>query len=81
MSRWKRVRVVAVMRSDTPALSGVAPAEGSSFGLRNVDARIRLFYRQKTGLELASGPEGTRVSFCVPLKSREDIDHDEGISG
>ena len=74
-------RVVAVMRSDTPALSGVAPAEGSSLGLRNVDARIRLFYRQKTGLEIESDMTGTRVSFCVPLKSREEIADDEGISG
>ena len=74
-------RVVAVMRSDAPALSGVAPAEGSSFGLRNVDARIRLFYRQQTGLEIESGPGGTVVSFCVPLKSREEIADDEGISG
>ena len=74
-------RVVAVMRSDLPALSGVAPAEGSSFGLRNVDARIRLFYRQQTGLEIESGPGGTVVSFCVPLKSREEIADDEGISG
>lgn len=74
-------RVVAVMRSDAPALSGVAPAEGSSFGLRNVDARIRLFYRQQTGLEIQSGPGGTAVSFCVPLKSREEIADDEGISG
>jgi len=74
-------RVVAVMRSDAPALSGVAPAEGSSFGLRNVDARIRLFYRQQAGLEIESGPGGTVVSFCVPLKSREEIADDEGISG
>ena len=74
-------RVVAVMRSDAPALSGVAPAEGSSFGLRNVDARIRLFYHQQTGLEIESGAGGTRVSFCVPLKSMEEIANDEGVSG
>lgn len=74
-------RVLAVMRSDAPALSSVAPAEGSSFGLRNVDLRIRLYYHQKQGLHIESGPEGTRVSFCVPLKSREEIANDEGISG
>lgn len=81
MTPEELARVVAVMRSDAPALSGVAPAEGSSFGLRNVDARIRLFYRQKTGLEIESDMSGTRVSFCVPLKSREEIANDEGISG
>ena len=74
-------RVVAVMRSDVPALSGAAPAEGGSYGLRNVDARIRLFYHQQTGLEIASGAGGTTVSFRVPLKSREEIADDEGVSG
>ena len=33
------------------------------------------------GLEIESGPGGTVVSFCVPLKSREEIADDEGISG
>ena len=74
-------RVVAVMRSDVPALSGATPAEGGSYGLRNVDARIRLFYHQQTGLEIASGAGGTTVSFRVPLKSREEIANDEGVSG
>ena len=74
-------RVVAVMRSDVPALSGATPAEGGSYGLRNVDARIRLFYHQQTGLEIASGAGGTTVSFRVPLKSREEIADDEGVSG
>lgn len=74
-------RVLAAMRSDAPALSSVAPNGGSSFGLRNVDLRIRLYYHQKQGLHIASGSEGTRVTFCVPLKSREEIAHDESISG
>ena len=69
------------MRSEGGPVSAVAPPEGSSFGLRNVDARIRLFYRQKTGLEIESDMTGTRVSFCVPLKSREEIANDEGVSG
>ena len=74
-------RVLAAMRSDAPAMASVAPHEGSSFGLRNVDLRIRLYYHQERGLYITSGPEGTRVSFCVPLKSREEIADDEGISG
>ncbi len=81
MSPEELERVVSVMRSDAPTLASVAPAEGSSFGLRNVDMRIRLYYHQKEGLEIASGGEGTRVSFSVPLRSREEIAHDEGISG
>lgn len=81
MTPEELARVLAAMRSEAPALASVAPAEGSSFGLRNVDTRIRLYYRQKNGLEIESGEGGTRVSFCVPLKSREEIANDEGISG
>ncbi len=84
-------RVIAAMRSDAPTLavdtSGKAPSTeeappvGSSFGLRNVDTRIRLFYHQDEGLAIESGQGGTRVSFRVPLKSREEIANDEGVSG
>ena len=74
-------RVIAAMRSDAPALASDAPAGGSNFGLRNVDMRIRLYYHQDEGLQIESGEGGTRVSFRVPLKSREEIDHDEGVSG
>lgn len=81
MTPEQLAQVVAAMRSDAPALASVTPAEGSSFGLRNVDARIRLFYHQDEGLQIESGAEGTRVSFAVPLKSREEIADDEGISG
>lgn len=80
MSPERLEQVTSAMGGDVPALS-VAPDEGSSFGLRNVDARIRLFYHQRDGLEIASGLEGTRVSFAVPLKSKEEIAHDEGVSG
>ena len=81
MTPEELARVLEVMRSDAPSVAGLAPAEGGSFGLRNVDMRIRLYYRQKEGLRIESGPEGTRVSFCVPLKSREEIADDEGVSG
>ena len=75
-------RVIAAMRSDAPTLAeNTAPGAGSSFGLRNVDARIRLFYHQDEGLFIESGEGGTRVSFRVPLKSREEIANDEGVSG
>ncbi len=82
MTREELRRVLAAMRSEAPAMAaGIAPAEGSSFGLRNVDTRIRLFYHQEKGLEIESGQGGTKVSFRVPLKSREEIANDEGVSG
>ena len=81
MSPQELQAVIAAMRSASTALSGQAPAEGGSFGLRNVDMRIRLYYRQPKGLEIESGPSGTVVSFRVPLKSREEIADDEGVSG
>ena len=74
-------RVVSVMRGGTPAAVDASPAGGSSFGLRNVDTRIRLFYHQKEGLQIASDAGGTRVSFRVPLRSREEIANDEGVLG
>ena len=49
---------------------------GSGFGLANVDQRIRLYYNQPSGLHIESSPGGTRVSFRVPCKHREDEHHD-----
>lgn len=63
-------KVLAAMRQEGPP---VTSPEGSSFGLRNVDMRIRLYYHQDEGLRIESGPGGTTVSFRVPYKSKEDI--------
>ena len=52
----------------------------SGFGLRNVDLRIRLFYRKQKGLTIRSDCDGTEVSFTIPIKTREEIDHDESFS-
>ena len=81
MSPGELQRVLAVMRADAPTPANIAPAEGGSFGLRNVDMRIRLYYHQDEGLAIESDSSGTRVSFSVPLKTREEIANDEGISG
>ncbi len=51
------------------------------FGLRNVDMRIRLYYEKQNGLTLQSGPEGTEVSFVIPVRTGEEIKHDESLSG
>lgn len=65
--------VQEAMRSDVAPVAAPTPAGGPGFGLRNVDLRIRLYYHQDEGLQIESGPSGTCVSFCVPLRTREDI--------
>ena len=73
--------VRASLRED-PAVASAAPdAEHGGFGLRNVDLRIRLYYRQDEGLTLNSDSGGTTVSFDVPAWGKEEIEHDESISG
>ena len=59
-------RVVEAMRAEGPPVAAVSPTP--SFGLRNVDMRIRLYYRQDRGLDIESGPQGTKVSFRVPYR-------------
>jgi two-component system sensor histidine kinase YesM len=45
-----------------------ANAEKSSFGLRNVDERIKLFYGEKYGLKMVSQlGQGTEVTVVIPL--------------
>ena len=67
--------------ADAPSLQAAMEPGYSGFGLRNVDMRIRLYYRKKKGLTLRSGPEGTEVSFVIPIRTREEITDDEGLSG
>ena len=62
------------------AQTALEPGSHSGFGMRNVDMRIRLYYKKKTGLLIQSGPEGTEVSFSIPIHTREEIDHDESLS-
>lgn len=68
------------LREEAPAVQAAPAPEHSGFGMRNVDMRIRLYYRKQTGLLLKSGPEGTEVSFSIPIRTREEIDHDESLS-
>ncbi len=60
----------------------VAQAPGvRGFGMVNVNLRIRLYYNQTEGLHIESGAQGTRVSFCVPCRTREEIENDQSLSG
>ena len=69
------------LAEEKPSLQAALEPGGSGFGLRNVDMRIRLYYHKQKGLALRSGPEGTEVSFVLPIRTKEEIDHDESISG
>ena len=65
------------MREGQPTVS-----EGNGgLGLVNVNMRIRLYYNQADDLTIESGPEGTAVSFKVPIRTREEIFENESVSG
>ena len=68
------------LQAEIPASQAEVEPGHSGFGMRNVDMRIRLYYKKQTGLLIQSGPEGTEVSFSIPIRTREEIDHDESIS-
>ena len=73
-------QVEAMLREETPTTQAALEPGHTGFGLRNVDTRIRLYYRKQTGLIFQSGPEGTEVSFTIPIRLREEIDNDESLS-
>ena len=68
------------LQEEVPTSQAAMEPGHSGFGMRNVDMRIRLYYKKQTGLLIQSGPEGTEVSFSIPIRTREEIDHDESIS-
>ena len=68
-----RERMAEKQVAQTPGVRG--------FGMVNVNLRIRLYYNQPEGLHIESGANGTRVSFCVPCRTREEIENDQSLSG
>ncbi len=70
----------ALLQEDNPTVQKAMEPGHSGFGLRNVDMRIRLFYQKQKGLNIRSDERGTEVSFSIPIRTREEIDHDESIS-
>ena len=69
-----------MLKEETPTAQAALEPGHTGFGLRNVDTRLRLYYRKQTGLIFQSGPEGTEVSFTIPIRLREEIDNDESLS-
>ncbi len=80
MTEEKLARVRASMREEAD-LPAVPDSGHTGFGLRNVDLRIRLYYRLAEGLDIRSDETGTVVSFTIPVRRKEDLEHDESISG
>lgn len=70
MTEDEVAEVTARMRGEKPPVSTPYAGNGSGFGLYNVDQRIRLYYSQEDGLRIESSPEGTVVSFCVPVRDK-----------
>ena len=70
----------ALLQEENPTVQKAMEPGHSGFGLRNVDMRIRLFYQKRKGLSIRSDQEGTEVSFTIPIRTREEIDHDESLS-
>ena len=71
-----------ILKEEPPTVqAALEPGIHSGFGMRNVDMRIRLYYRKQNGLMIQSGNEGTEVSFTIPIRTREEISHDESIFG
>lgn len=80
MTKEELAAAQALLQEENPTVQKAMEPGHSGFGLRNVDMRIRLYYRRKKGLNIRSGQEGTEVSFTVPIRTREEIDHDESFS-
>ena len=68
------------LRTEMPTAQTAPDPGHSGFGMKNVDMRIRLYYGKQTGLLIHSSPEGTEVSFNIPIRTREEINHDESLS-
>ncbi len=68
------------LQTEAPTVQAALEPSHSGFGMRNVDMRIRLYYHKKTGLLIRSGPGGTEITFTIPIRTREEIDHDESLS-
>ena len=80
MTKEELAAAQALLQEDNPTVQKAMEPGHSGFGLRNVDMRIRLFYQKQKGLSIRSDEGGTEVSFTIPIRTREEIDHDESIS-
>ena len=80
MTKEELDRANALLQEDNPTVQKAMEPGHSGFGLRNVDMRIRLFYQKQKGLSIRSDENGTEVSFTIPIRTREEIDHDESLS-
>ncbi len=56
---------------------GMSPA--GTFGLKNVDRIVRLYYGEEYGISASAAPgEGSCVALRLPMKMKEKTDNAEG---
>ena len=77
----EKLAELRAMLKEEPAVQTTFESEYSGFGLRNVNLRIRLYYRQEEGLQIDADDTGTTVTFDVPVRRKEDLEHDQSVSG
>ena len=80
MTQEQLMKLEKSLKDDPPTAQAALEPGHSGFGMRNVDMRIRLYYKKQTGLLIDSGPDGTEIYFTIPIRTREEIDHDESLS-
>ena len=80
MTQAQLDEVGMLLKEETSTIQAALEPGHSGFGMRNVDMRIRLFYQKQKGLSIRSDEGGTEVSFTIPIRTREEIDHDESLS-
>lgn len=60
-------KLEAINSGRAPEIAERDYARGSNFGLWNIQARLRLYYRKAAGLRVSSSPAGTAVEVFIPI--------------
>lgn len=69
-----RQQLYKVTYNDYAKFSGIQPVDHEFFGLRNVKARLKLFYREQADLKIESTLNvGTAITITIPLQSCYEI--------
>lgn len=64
-------KLEAINSGRAPDIAEHDYARGSNFGLRNIQARLRLYYHESAGLRISSSPAGTLVEVLIPITNEQ----------